>query len=80
MDVKSLGLFLRNLVYKPKKKGEKMISIKDLNEKRIAELNRNFFKQIESKGIKQMKLSNKGHKVRPSVENFMRAAELALQA
>jgi len=79
MDVKSFGLFLRNLVYKPKK-GEKMISIKDLNEKRIAELNRNFFKQIESKGIKQMKLSNKGHKVRPSVENFMRAAELALQA
>jgi FMN-dependent NADH-azoreductase len=74
-----LAYFLHNPIYKPKK-GEEMISVRDLNKKRISELNRVFFERIESKDIKQMKLSNKGCKTRSSVENFMRAAELALQA
>ena len=57
-----------------------MISLKDLNEKAIANLNDDFSNMVKSGSVKQMKLQNEGIEVPYSAENFRKAVKLTLEA
>jgi hypothetical protein len=57
-----------------------MISLDDLDDESIAELNNSYFERIASGDIKQMKLGNARVEVPYSEDRFVKVAKLVLKA